>query len=195
VRDLLDHARFGVAASDHGFLLLERGLDQYRLSSTFYDVFLPAGAPATPEMAIGADFGGLLFLEGVEWNVRPVVRPEQVVEVVTYWRALAPLEEEYRLFFYFWDGEGNLVRVQPEEQSLYWYPTWFWEPGQVVRLSLPGLPVGDLPHAGVAVLRPGADSLDPAGRVGAQQGVRQASPPAAPLRLREENTIVELPRP
>ena len=40
VRELLDYAQFGVAESDHGFLLLERGLDEYRFSPTFYAAFL-----------------------------------------------------------------------------------------------------------------------------------------------------------
>ena len=32
VRELLEYGQFGIAASDHGFLLLERDLDEYRLS-------------------------------------------------------------------------------------------------------------------------------------------------------------------
>ena len=74
--------------------LLERDLDDYRLSPTFYDV-LSMPAAIEPQVPVGADFGGLLRLEGFDWDVRPVVRPELVVEITTYWRALSALDEEY----------------------------------------------------------------------------------------------------
>ncbi len=194
VRDLLDHAEFGVAASDHGFLLLERGLDDYRLSPTFHEVFLAEGE--APEVAVGADFGGLLRLVGFDWDVRPVVRPEPVVEITTYWQVLAPLEEDYRLVYYFWDEDGELVRVQPEERAVHWYPTWLWEPGQMVQVALPPSPVGDLSHAGVAVLRPGGSTpLTPSAADRKVEGRLVPIEPAGgqPLSLWDQETIVELP--
>lgn len=163
MRELLDYAEFGVARSDHGFLLLERGLDNYRLSPTFQESFLATGA--LPQVPVVADFGALLRLEGFDWNIRPVVRPELVVEIATYWRALTPLDEAYSVVFFFRDGDGRLVRIQPEEQAAHWYPTWLWEPGQVVKLTLPPLPVGDLPRVGVAVVRPGFKDSDVDGRL------------------------------
>jgi hypothetical protein len=113
-----------------------------------------------------------------------------VVEISTYWQVLVPLEEEYRLVFYFWDDQKQLVRVQPEEQALHWYPTWLWEQGQVVKVRLPPLPVGDLPHIGVAVLRPGANDRDPEGRVTPVTSTSGQVP-----YLWEQDTIVELPDP
>jgi uncharacterized membrane protein len=188
VRELLEYGQFGIAASDHGFLLLERDLGEYRLSPTFDGVFL--AGDELPKTPLFAEFGGLLRLEGFDRAVRPVIRPELVVEISTYWQALAPLEEEYRLVFYFWDEQGRLVRVQPEEQSLYWYPPWLWEPGQVVKVTLPPLPVGDLPHVGVAVLRPGAGDREVEGRL---LPVAPAGGPS--LSLWEQSTIVELTEP
>jgi hypothetical protein len=188
VRELLDYAQFGVARSDHGFLLLERGLDDYRFSPTFYDAFL--AGDALPQVPVGADFGGLLRLEGFEWDVRPVVRPEQVVELTTYWQALSPLDNDYRLVFFFWDKDGSLVRVQPEEQAVHWYPTWLWEPGQMVKVTLPPLPVGDLAHVGVAVLGPGIENSDVEGRI-----VPIAPGEGRDQTLWEQDTILELARP
>jgi uncharacterized membrane protein len=193
VREMLDYAQFGVAGSDHGYLLLERGLEEYLLSPEFYEAF-EAGEPGdgVPEetVPVGADFGGLLRLEGFDWQVRPVVRPELVVEITTYWRALAPLDEEYRLVFFFWDEDRNLVRVQPEQRAVHWYPTWLWEPEQLVRVTLPSLPVGHLAYAGVAVLRPGVENRDVAGRLAPEPALG-----GQPLQLWEENTIVELVKP
>ena len=188
VGELLDYAQFGVAASDHGLLLLERGLDQYRFSPSFYEVF--QAGDSTPQVAVAADFGGLLRLEGFDWEVRPVVRPGLPVEITTYWRALSPLDEGYRPVFYFWDDAERLVHVQPEELSVHWAPTWLWEPGQVIKLTLPSLPVGDLAHAGVALLEPGAGNADLEGRV---MPITSAS--GESLSLWEQNTILELVRP
>jgi hypothetical protein len=188
VRELLDYAEFGVAESDHGFVLLERHLDDYRLSPGFYDAFDADGD--NPQVPVGADFGGLLRLEGFDWTMRPVVRFEPVVEITTYWRAPSPLDEEYRLVFFFWDEQGRLMRVQAEEQAVHWYPTWLWEPDQVVKVALPPLPVGDLPHVGVAVLRPVVENLDVGGRV-----APITSADNAPLFLWGENTVLELVRP
>jgi hypothetical protein len=188
VRELLDYAQFGVAASDHGLILLERGLDDYRLSPTFYEAFW--ANDAKPQVPFRADFGEVLRLEGFDWNVRPVVRPELVVGLTTYWRALSSMEEEYRLVFFFWDREGNLVHIQPEEYAVHWYPTWLWEPNQVIKIALPPLPVGDLPHIGVAVLRPRIENLDTGGRV-----VPITSADGQPLVLWEENTILEMVKP
>jgi uncharacterized membrane protein len=188
VRELLEYGQFGIAASDHGFLLLERDLGEYRTSPTFQQVFL--AGDSEPQVPLGADFSGLLRLEGFDRSVRPVVRPELVVEIATYWRALAPLEEEYRLVFYFWDAEGNLVQIQPEEQALHWFPTWFWEPGELIKVTLPPLPVGDLAHAGVAVLLPGAGDREIEGRL-----VPIAPSGGQPLSLWNQDTIVELIEP
>jgi uncharacterized membrane protein len=188
VRELLDYTEFGVAGSDHGFLLLERGLDDYRISPTFYDAFLAGGA--VPQVPVGADFGELLRLEGFDWKPRPVVRPEQVVEITTYWRVLSSLDQDYRLVFFFWDRDGKLVRIQPEERVLHWYPTWLWEPDQVIKVSLPPLPVGDLPHVGVAVLGPRIENSDAAGRV-----VPITLAAERDLTLWEQDTILELTRP
>jgi len=188
VQELLEYEQFGIAGSDHGFLLLERDLDEYRFSSTFDEVFL--AGDSEPQVALDISFDGLLRLEGFDRDVRPVVRPEPVVEIGTYWQVLAPLEEEYRLVFYFWDERGQPARVQPEEQALHWYPTWLWEPGQVVKVRLPPLPVGDLPHVGVAVLRPGAADRDLAGRV-----TPITSTSGQATILWEQDTIVELTKP
>ena len=188
IRELLDHGQFGLAGSDHGFLLLARGLDNYRLSPAFDDVFLANEAVA--QVSVGADFGGLVRLEGFDREVRPVVRPELVVQLSTYWQALTPLDEELRLVFYFWDEGGRLLHAKPEEFLVHWYPTWLWEPGEQIRVTLPPLAVGDLPHVGVAVLRPGATDLDAGGRV-----VPITSSPEQSLSLWDRKTVVELVNP
>jgi hypothetical protein len=188
VRELLDYAEFGVAESDHGFLLLESELNQYRLSPAFYEAF--HAGEMMPGVPVGADFGRLLRLEGFDWQLRPVVRAEPVVQIATYWRALAAPDGEYRLIFFFWDEGRRLLRIQPEERIVHWYPTWLWETGDVVRISLPPLPVGDVPHVGVAVLRPGAAAFEVAGRV-----VPISSDSAEPRSLWESGTVLELVRP
>jgi uncharacterized membrane protein len=188
IRALLDYVQFGVAKSDHGFLLLARDSDQFAPSPEFYAVFqVDDFRPQVPDQA---DVGGVLRLEGFDWAVLPVVRPGLEVQVTTYWRALAPLVEEYRFVFFFWDELDRLALIYPEEQVPAWYPTWRWQPGQVVRVTLPPLPVGDVPHAGVAVLRPGFDPLAVEGRLLPIEPVSSRQVP-----LREGGTVLELVRP
>ena len=188
VRELLEYGQFGIAASDHGFLLLERDLDQYLLSPSFDQVFL--ADHVEPQTHVGADFAGLLRLEGFDRDVRPVVRPELLVQYTTYWQALTPLVEEYRLVFYFWDDQRRLVHIQPEEHTLHWYPIWVWDAKRTIRVTLPPLPKGDLPHVGVAVLRSGTGEREIEGRL-----VPVTPAGGSRLTLWEQNTIVELIEP
>jgi hypothetical protein len=103
---------------------------------------------------------------------------------------LAPLEEDLRLVLYGWDQAGQLVRVQPAETAMYWYPTGLWAPGQRLRVAFPPLPLGEKEQMGVAVLRAGAALEEVAGRLG------PITPAAGrTLSLREQGTIVELERP
>jgi hypothetical protein len=188
VRELIEYAQFGVAEADHGFLLMERELGEYRLPAGFYDVFY---APqASPQASVGAEFGGQFRLVGIDWCVRPVVRRELVVEIVTYWEALTPTEEEIQPAFYFWNDKDELVRVQSEIPMMSWLPTWSWEPGQVVRVSLPPLPVGDLPLVGVALVRPGFEPTDKEGRLAPITPTTRQD-----LSLLEHDTILELVKP
>jgi hypothetical protein len=187
-QSLIEYGEFGVAASDHGLLLLERGLQNYRLSDAFYDVFRPHGGKI--DTGVQADFGGLLRLEGYDWVVAPVVRPELVVTLTAYWQVLAPIDDEYHVVAYFWDPNRNLAYVQADDTLSRWLPTWQWEPGEVIHMTLADLPVGDLPFAGVALVRAGADEADPAGRL-----VPITSAGGQPPTLRENGTILELKKP
>ena len=92
--------------------------------------------------------------------------------------------------FFFWDEDGRLQRVQPEERVMHWYPTWQWEPGERVKMTLPPLPVGDMAHVGVAVLLPGAEATDIEGRL-----APITSATGETLSLWEQGTILELVRP
>jgi hypothetical protein len=187
-RELLDYAQFGISAADHGFLLLERDLEQYRIPPGFDDVFY--AGDSRPAAVTNADFGGVLRLIGFDWDVRPVVRPERVIEIRTYWQALTPADQEYRIVFYFWDDTGRLVRVVPEVLTAQWLPTWLWQPGQFVRVTLPPLPVGDLAQAGVALMRPGFEPKESEGRL-----VPITSPTGTRLPLLEQSTVLELVTP
>jgi hypothetical protein len=187
LKELLDYGQFGVAASDYGLLLLERDLDAYRLSPGFYDAFL--AGDAQPSVPSEADFGGTLCFLGYDWAVRPVVRPERVVQITTFWRALVPIEDEYRLVFFVRNEHGHLVLTHVEERVLNWAPTWQWEPDQPVKVTLPPLPLADGDRIGVAVLLPGAAEQELDGRL---------SPikfSVGTLPTWDRDTILELPEP
>lgn len=187
VQQLLEYDHFGVARADAGVLLLARNLDSYQWPAQFYGAF--QGGDSTPSYRVGADLGSLLRLEGFDWSVQPVVTPKPLIEVTTYWRVLSPMDEGCRLLFNYLDSEGRVVGMRPEELAASWYPLWRWEPGQVVKATLPPSPLGDVHHLGVALLRPGADPADTGGRVAPITSTSDLT-----LTLWERGTIVELVR-
>jgi uncharacterized membrane protein len=188
LQDLMEHDLFGVAAADHGVLLLQSGLASYHWSPRFYDVF--QAGDTTPRFRVGADFGSLLRLEGFDWVVRLVVSATPIVEITTYWRPLSPLEGQYRLVYFLLDERGRVEHTQPEEVATNWYPLRMWEPGKVVKVTREPSPLDSAPHLGVAVLRPGATESDVAGRV-----APVTSPTGQALTVWEQGTILELRRP
>jgi hypothetical protein len=188
VRALLDYAQFGVVRSDYGFLLLQRNADEFGLSTDFYAVFRTPGAE--PQVVQQADVGGELRLEGFDRSVLPVVRPDLEVEITTYWRALAPLAEGYRWVLVAWDDQYRPLFRYVEEPVANWYPTWLWQPGELVRVRFPPLPVGDAPHIGLAVIQPDFDPFDEEGRLVPIEPVSGSLLP-----LQEGGTILELATP
>jgi uncharacterized membrane protein len=188
LRDLMEHGLFGVAAADHGLLLLQEGLVSYHWPPQFYDVFQARNT--TPCFRLGTDFGSLLRLEGFDWVVRPVVSASPIVEITTYWRPLSPLEGQYRLIYFFLDERGRVERAEPEEIATNWYPPRMWEPGKVVKVARQPSPLGSASRLGVAVVGPGATESDVAGRV-----APITSSTGQALTLWEQGTILELRRP
>jgi len=97
----------------------------------------PSAAPApAPEHRSEATFGGAARLLGYSLDVE-TVSPGEVVTLVLYWQALAPLERDYTVFTHLLGGynpatDGPLWAGHDSQPNGGHYPTTAWQPGQVV---------------------------------------------------------------
>jgi hypothetical protein len=90
----------------------------------------------TPPLALRfeADFDGQLRLLGAD---RPpeMVAPGDVLDVVTYWRALQPLDQDYALFLHLDEPDGTTVAAVDYRHPAD-IPTSTWSPNLYVRAPL-----------------------------------------------------------
>jgi hypothetical protein len=100
-----------------------------------------------PDMAqpVGANLGSQVSLLGFEAPDRLPRGAE--LDVVLYWEALEPPEENYVVFVHLLDGDGQLVASHDGPPMAGRYPTTTWLPGDIVpdviRIELdPGIPAG-----------------------------------------------------
>ncbi len=130
IQELLAESRYGVLDGRHGYLLLERNLEQPELPHAFYDF---ARAPeASPQVDLQVDFGEDLRLVGYDlvWE-RPVTSRAYLT---TYWQILRPVDRDLRLFFIQTDRAGEpQPGTELEFAESVWYPPARWNPEDVVR--------------------------------------------------------------
>nr|NIV35946.1 hypothetical protein [Anaerolineae bacterium] len=100
-----------------------------------------------PEIAqpVGANLGNQISLLGFEAPDR--LSPGAELDVVLYWEALQPPEEDYVVFVHVLGGDGHLVASHDGPPVAGRYPTTTWLPGDIVpdviRVELdPNIPVG-----------------------------------------------------
>ena len=159
IQALLESGEFGVTAAEDGYLLLQRGAEGYLDSEqlTQFLSFVRAGDAAqyTP---VNARFGDALELVGYDYAIRPVIHAtERPTTIITYWRALRPLNEDYGFQFHFTRGDGAVVNdYDGPLAATLWYPTSAWKQGEIIRIETPVLSVGRL-HDVLATVTRAAD--------------------------------------
>jgi uncharacterized membrane protein len=138
--DLLQSGAFGVADAADGYVLLQRGAPLRNLPrDTFSFADGPEAPAAHPPLAT---FGGTLQL------LDAAIRPSAVIgagrqEMLTLdWTVTAPVVANLVLAVWL-DGTPRPLPpdFRGETPTLVWRPTSNWQPGQVVRIDLPPLPV------------------------------------------------------
>lgn len=129
--ELLETGQFGVVEAKDGLALLRRGLSgEGRLPEGFYD-FLRA-RPEQEAFPLRTRFGEALELVAYDYRASG----GDLAWLATYWRALRPLEEGYRMVFFL----APLAGQQPdayEDASLtsLWYPPSRWQSGEVIKIE------------------------------------------------------------
>jgi hypothetical protein len=87
-------------------------------------------APQDTLQVSEASLGGRIDLLG--YDVEPVVRLGESVEVTLYWQARQEMEISYKVFVHLYDTEGNIVAQQDRVPGLGARPTTAWEVGEVL---------------------------------------------------------------
>ena len=144
IQHLLEHGEFGVVKAQDGYLLLRRGATG-GLSGDAWRAFLTfAQADRPPARPTAIRFGDSLELVGFDGERHNVVTAGQLpATVTTYWRALQPLTADYEISFYFTRQDGAIVGSYEDAlPALAWRPTRAWQPGEIVRVETPVLPIG-----------------------------------------------------
>lgn len=90
----------------------------------------------SPQQITRADFGGLVQLLG--YDTAPTAletsfEPGESLHLTLYWQVLAPLEENYTVFVHLLDEEGRIWGQQDSQPLAGFYPTSFWDEGEIVR--------------------------------------------------------------
>jgi hypothetical protein len=130
--DIAQDPTVGLIASNDGYLLLQRDAARLPTAPEFFTfAYADPPANATP---VAATFGDALQLVAFETHRNYADREAEPL-ITLYWRALAPLAEDYFIAIFLLDESGEPAGVTPYQQPLtVWLPTSRWEPGRTVRL-------------------------------------------------------------
>lgn len=134
VRDFLAND-FGVVAANDGYLLLAKNRPELptTLPDAFYD-FARVTDPAsfTPQFPVEVIFDDKLRLLGYDLVLG--AHEANLPQAVLYWQALQPLDQDYALWPFFIDRNGQVIeepRARPLVTTL-WYPPTRWSPQEII---------------------------------------------------------------
>ncbi len=135
VDDLLA-SDYGIAAADHGYLLLTRDAAATALPNPFYDAWL---TPPSVADSVLAEFSDALRLHQWRVTTRPHTEPGEPAEVVVefLWSAVRPLDRDYKFYVALADADLNVLsstEFLPPTAQL-WYPTSQWSAGRTVQVE------------------------------------------------------------
>jgi hypothetical protein len=105
-------------------------------SSVERDVWIPVKVAAprsapSPANPVAYRFGDGILLRGYEIQALPAGDPRGV-RISLQWEALADIEENYVVFVHLRDAPDHAYAQHDSPPRAGWYPTSFWEKGEVV---------------------------------------------------------------
>jgi uncharacterized membrane protein len=126
---------FGIADAFDGYLLLAR--NQPDLPTTLPDAFFDFARVDkdnfTPQFPTSVTFDNKLRLLGYDLNLG-ARQTATWPRITLYWQALEPLEQDYTLWPFFINRNGQLIEdptARPLVTTL-WYPTSRWSPDEMI---------------------------------------------------------------
>jgi len=144
---------FGAVVSRDGYILLKKGAAREPLSE---ELFTFTEFDQVPENArrVNANFGGIFNLVAVRPEVRRLATSETEPQIVLYFELLDKPAEDYHLFIYLLDREGEIIGATDYPQpALFWWPASRWQAGDRRQVRVNTVPwwTGDKAVFGYAV--------------------------------------------
>ena len=124
---LVDDGAFGIVDAQDGYVLLQRGAPKQNLPDAFYTPFrAPAAQPQHPAQI---DFEGKVRFLGYD-----VLRDQYGrAYLKTYWQRLEALDQNYYLFPFLADENGEpIADLNFPMTLLFWYPSAAWQSNEIV---------------------------------------------------------------
>jgi uncharacterized membrane protein len=127
---------YGIRASKDGYILLQKGLANATELDSFYDFARVEHLQAEYPMVV--DFGERLRFLGFD-----LISEEPELETISlrlYWQALQPLERDYYIYPFLFDGEtGEIIEDTMERPmtTMIWYPTSQWRLNETISMETP----------------------------------------------------------
>lgn len=127
---------FGLVEAVDGYLLLKRD-PTGSLERTLPDPFFDFGRVDEPEQFRPAFPASVTFdnkLQLIGYDLTLGAHEHFLPVIVLYWRAIQPLEQDYRLWPFVLDREGHLIEDTAERPlvATLWYPTSRWQPDEII---------------------------------------------------------------
>jgi hypothetical protein len=149
---IIEHA-FGTILEQDGYLLLQNGAAREPMSK---ELFTFTEFDQIPPQANRqeATFGSEIKLLGVQPEIRRLATSETEPQVVIYLEALTRPEQDYQLFLYQLDADGNIVGATDYPQpAIFWWPTSRWQSGDRRQVRINTIPwwTGDKTYFSYAV--------------------------------------------
>jgi hypothetical protein len=86
----------------------------------------------SPRYSLEANLGDKVALLGYDLEVKEA-KPGDTLHLTLYWQAQREMDEEYTVFVHLVDEEGTIWGQKDGWPEEGFYPTSFWDPGEVVR--------------------------------------------------------------
>lgn len=158
VENLVYGSQFAILAAEDGFLLLKRGPpDAFQFPDSFFS-FARANGNKARFLPLHADFGEF-ELAGYNLLKQPVIAasdPPTVIE--TYWRVRQAPGLAYHAVPYFVGTDGAITWAYGDgTATMLYYPTYAWQPGELVCVTFPPYEMGDVREVYLGVVRWGGE--------------------------------------
>jgi 4-amino-4-deoxy-L-arabinose transferase-like glycosyltransferase len=110
------------------------GPDGSQLGDSVIADYVWIGEPTAlqPSHEVGANLGNQVRLLGYD-GLPPATEAGQTVSLSLYWEGLTKMTEDYTVFVHLVDSEGKTAAQHDAEPLQGFYPTSFWDAGEIVR--------------------------------------------------------------